>query len=77
MAEHFTHFTRKKEVNYWLKTQQEQQEDNSTAASAIWRTFAELNKPLSPKLTPSKMNLTTMEESMFYSACFKITNYFE
>ena len=31
-AKHFAHFTRKKhlQANYWLKTYQEQQEDNST-----------------------------------------------
>ena len=39
---------------------------NRRATSAIWRIFAELNKP---KRTLSKMNLTSMEVSMF-SLCF-------
>ena len=30
MAEHFNHFLMKKQANYWLKTQQKQQEDNLT-----------------------------------------------
>ena len=37
--------------------------------SAIWRIFAELNNPVSPKLAdkhaPSKMNLTLMEVRKF------------
>ena len=39
MAQHFTHFTRKNLVNYWLKTKQEQQKDNWWTTSANWRTF--------------------------------------
>ena len=50
MAEHFTRFTRKKWANYWLKTQQEQQEDNSTDDICCLENVCELNKPLSPKL---------------------------
>ena len=41
-AEHFTRFTGK----YCLQTWQEQHEDGS----AIWSIFADLNRPLSPKL---------------------------
>ena len=52
MAEHLTHFTWKKWVNYWLKTQEKQQEYNSmnSIRYEFWRTFAELNNPSSPKL---------------------------
>ena len=31
----------------------------------LWKIFAELNKPLSPKHVLSKMNVTLMEVSMF------------
>ena len=52
MAEHLTCFTRKKQANYWLKIQQEQQEDNSTDNICHLENinFAVLNNPLSPKL---------------------------
>ena len=50
MAEHFSSFTRKKSPKYLLKTEKEQQEDNSTGPSAFWRIFAVLNNPLSIKL---------------------------
>ena len=43
------------------------------ATSAIWRIFAELDKP---KRTVSKMNLTSMQVSMF-QLCFYIRNYFK
>ena len=54
MAEHFTCFT----ANPCLKTEQEQQEDNSMMTSAIWSIFADLNSPLSPKLQDKQAQLS-------------------
>ena len=52
-----------------LKHSNNNKETTQKTASAIWRIFAELNNPLSPKFADehaiSKMNLTSMEVSMF------------
>ena len=75
MAKRFTRFTGKKQANYYLKHQKEQQEDNSKDDTAIGRIFAELNNRLSPKLPfkegPIDMKLTLTQVSMFQLA-FKL-----
>ena len=59
-ADHFTRFTKKNQANYWLKTQQEQQEDNSTDGICYLENICRTEQPLSPKLADkhalSKMN---------------------
>ena len=61
MAEYFT--------SRGLKHSKNSKKTTQWTTSAIWRIFAELNNPLSPKLADkhalSKMNLTSTEESMF------------
>ena len=64
MADHFTHFKSK------LKIYQEHQEDNSTDGICYLKNICRTEKPfisynLANKLALSKMNLTSMEVSMF------------
>ena len=49
MAELFTRFARKKQANYWLKAQQEQQEYNSTDDMCYLENICRTEQPLSPK----------------------------
>ena len=79
MVEHFTCFTKKKEANYWLKTQQEQQEDNSMDDICYLENinFAVLNNPLNPRLANKWDIELNIDGGKHVLACFSTRNYFE
>ena len=50
MAKHFIRFTRNQQANIGQKDSKNSKKTTQRATPAIWRIFAELNNPLSPKL---------------------------
>ena len=72
MAEHFTRFSRKKQASYWLKQSTNSKKTTRLTTFAIWRTFAVLNSPLSPKLADKHVfeNEINIDGGKHILACF-------
>ena len=72
--EYFTRFTSEELGELLAKNSKNSKKTTRRTTPANWKIFAELDNPLSPKLADkhalSKMNLTSMEVSMF-SLVFK------
>ena len=69
MNEHFTRFTRKKKSKLFAKNVAKTARRQLNGRHKILQIFTKVNNPLSPKLADkhalSKMNLTSMEVSLF------------
>ena len=79
-VEYFTRFTSEELGQLLAKNSKNSKKTTRWTTSANWRIFAELDNPLSPKLADkyalSKMNLTSIEVTMF-ELVFKLKMYFE